>query len=254
MKLYGLIGYPLGHSFSKKYFSEKFKREGIINCSYELFPIPSIKDLPSLISSNPFLKGFNVTIPYKQQVLEYVTETTGAVKNIGAANTIKIKGDKLIAYNTDIIGFENSFVKKLKPSDSPDNYRGDKKALILGTGGSSKAIQYVLKKLNIDFLLVTRSNQLESGIINYSMIGETIMNDYNVIINCTPVGMYPNEDQCPDLPYQYLTEEHYLYDLVYKPEKTLFLKKGEQKGATIQNGYEMLTIQAEESWKIWNAD
>ena len=250
MKLYGLIGYPLGHSFSKKYFSEKFKREGIINCSYELFPIPSIKDLPSLISSNPFLKGLNVTIPYKQQVLEYVTEKTGAVKNIGAANTIKIEGDKLIAYNTDVIGFENSFVRKLKP---PDNYR-DKKALILGTGGSAKAIQYVLKKLGIEFLIVTRNHQPENGTINYSMIDETIMNDYNVIINCTPVGMYPNEDQCPDLPYQYLTEEHYLYDLVYKPEKTLFLKKGEQKGATIQNGYEMLTIQAEESWKIWNAD
>ena len=246
MKLYGLIGYPLGHSFSKKYFTDKFKREGIINCSYDLFPNPTIKNLPSLISSNPFLKGFNVTIPYKQQVLEYVTEITGAVKNIGAANTIKIKGDKLIAYNTDVIGFENSFVRKLKPFH--------KKALILGTGGSAKAIQYVFKKLNIDFLIVTRSHQLGSGIINYSMIDETIMNEYKLIINCTPVGMYPNEDQCPDLPYQYLTEEHYLYDLVYKPEKTLFLKKGEEKGATIQNGYEMLTVQAEESWKIWNAD
>ena len=246
MKLYGLIGYPLGHSFSKKYFTEKFQRESINDCSYELFPIPSITDLPSLLIANPTLKGMNVTIPYKQGVLDYVTEKTDAVKNIGAANTIKIEGDKLIAYNTDIIGFENSLTKKLKPSH--------KKALILGTGGSSKAIQYVLKKIGIEFLLVTRSDQSSPGSINYSMIDETVLNEYQLIINCTPIGMYPNEDQCPDLPYQFLTEDHYLYDLVYKPEKTLFLQKGEEKGATIQNGYEMLIIQAEESWKIWNED
>ncbi len=246
MKLYGLIGYPLGHSFSKKYFSEKFQREGLIDCRYELFPIPSIKDLPLVINSNPFLKGLNVTIPYKQQVLEYVTETTDPVKDIGAANTIKFVGDKLIAYNTDVIGFENSFIKKLKPAH--------KKALVLGTGGSSKAIQYVLKKLNINFLLVTRSHQPSPGIINYSMIDETIMNDYRVIINCTPVGMYPNDKEYPQLPYQFISEKHYLFDLIYKPEKTLFLKKGEQMGAVVQNGYEMLIIQAEESWKIWKED
>ncbi|MEO5783375.1 MAG: shikimate dehydrogenase [Ginsengibacter sp.] len=245
MKFFGLIGYPLGHSFSKKYFTEKFQSEGIIDCTYELFPISSITDLPSLLISNPNLKGLNVTIPYKEQVLQYVNEKTDAVKNIGAANTIKIHGDKLIAYNTDVIGFENSLTKKLKPSD--------KKALVLGTGGSSKAVQYVLKKLGIEFLLVTRNNNSSPGTINYSMIDETIINAYNLIINCTPVGMYPNEDQFPDLPYQYLTKEHYLFDLVYKPEKTLFLKTGEGKGAIIQNGYEMLIIQAEESWKIWNA-
>jgi shikimate dehydrogenase len=246
MKLYGLIGYPLGHSFSKKYFTEKFQRERIIDCSYELFPIPSITDLPSLLISNSNLKGFNVTIPYKEQVLQFVNETTDAVKNIGAANTIKIHGDKLIAYNTDVIGFENSLEKKLEPSHI--------KALVLGTGGSSKAVQYVLKKLEIEFLLVTRSDKSSVGIINYSMIDEAIMNQYHLIINCTPVGMYPNQDQCPDLPYGYLTKQHYLYDLVYKPEKTLFLKKGEERGAIIQNGYEMLVIQAEESWKIWNTD
>ena len=246
MKLYGLIGYPLGHSFSKKYFTKKFQREGIADCRYELFPISSITYLPSLLISNPNLKGLNVTIPYKQQVLEYVNETTEAVKNIGAANTIKIVGSKLIAYNTDVIGFENSLIKKLKPYH--------KKALVLGTGGSSKAIQYVLKKLGIEFLLVTRSDNASPETIHYSMIGEAIMNQYHLIINCTPVGMFPNEAQCPDLPYQFVTEEHYLYDLVYKPEKTLFLKKGEEKGATIQNGYEMLIIQAEESWKIWNED
>ncbi|HEY8688868.1 MAG TPA: shikimate dehydrogenase [Chitinophagaceae bacterium] len=246
MKLYGLIGYPLGHSFSKKYFSEKFLREGITDCRYELFAIPSIKDLPLVINSNPDLKGLNVTIPYKQKVLDYVNETTDAVKNIGAANTIKFAGDKIIAYNTDVIGFENSLIQKIKPSH--------KKALVLGTGGSSKAIQYVLKKLGIDFLLVTRNQSLQEGFINYSMIDEAMINDHQLIINCTPVGMYPKDNEYPQLPYKFLSSQHYLYDLVYKPEKTLFLKRGEDKGATIQNGLDMLTIQAEESWKIWNTD
>ncbi|HUS01545.1 MAG TPA: hypothetical protein VMY77_07455, partial [Chitinophagaceae bacterium] len=212
MKLYGLIGYPLGHSFSKKYFTEKFGREGLHGYSYELFPIPSINDLPNLLNSNPSLHGLNVTIPYKEQVLEYVTEITPAVKTIGAANTIKFIRDKRIACNTDVIGFENSFIKNLKPFH--------KKALILGTGGSSKAVQYVLKKLGIDFLLVTRSEQTSDGIINYSMIDETILNDRQVIINCTPAGMYPNDHQYPQLPYQFISQQHYLYDLVYKPEKT----------------------------------
>jgi shikimate dehydrogenase len=244
MRLYGLIGYPLGHSFSKKYFTQKFERENLPGCRYELFPIPSIKDLPFLISSTPFLKGLNVTIPYKQQVLEYVTEKSDAVKNIGAANTIKIIGDNLIAYNTDVIGFENSFIKKLKIFH--------KKALVLGTGGSSKAVQFVLNKLGIEFLFVSSSQQPSPNIINYSMIDERIMNEHLVIINCTPVGMSPNDNESPQLPYQFVSKEHYLFDLVYKPEKTMFLQKGEKKGAAIQNGYEMLVIQAEESWKIWN--
>ena len=246
MKLYGLIGYPLGHSFSKKYFTDKFEREGLTDCGYELFPIPSIKDFPSLLSSHSDLKGLNVTIPYKQQVLEYITDITDAVNNIGAANTIKITGDKLVAYNTDVIGFEISFKKKLKPSH--------KKALILGTGGSSKAVQYVLRKSGIDFLLVTRSKKQGDGIIEYSMIDEEMLNDHQIIINCTPAGMFPNDNECPQIPYQFISNKHYLFDLVYKPEKTLFLKKGEDKGAIIQNGYEMLLIQAEESWKIWNED
>jgi shikimate dehydrogenase len=246
MKLYGLIGYPLGHSFSKKYFTEKFQKEGLRGYGYELFPIPSIKDLPNVITSNPSLQGLNVTIPYKEQVLEYVTEITPAVKAIGAANTIKFTGDKRIAYNTDVTGFEISFTKKLRSHH--------KKALILGTGGSSKAVQYVLKKLGIDFLLVTRSAQPANGLIHYSMVDERTLKDYQVIINCTPAGMYPNEDQYPQLPYQFITEEHYLFDLVYKPEKSIFLQKGEEKGAAIKNGYEMLVIQAEESWKIWNED
>lgn len=244
MNLYGLIGYPLGHSFSKKYFTRKFQEEGLTGCRYELFPLPSIDQFPTLLKSNRELKGLNVTLPYKQQVLEYVTETTGAVKDIGAANTIKITGDKLVAYNTDVIGFENSFVKNLKPSHT--------KGLILGTGGASKAVQYVLKKLNIDFLLVSRDQPAKDAIINYQMIDPAIMKNHTVIINCTPVGMYPNDLQDPQLPYEFLSENHYLFDLVYTPEETQFLKKGKSKGAITQNGYEMLLIQAEESWKIWN--
>lgn len=246
MKLYGLIGYPLGHSFSKKFFTEKFERENLPDCNYELFPIPSIKDLPSLINSTPFLMGLNVTIPYKQQVLEYVTERSDTVRDIGAANTIKIIDNNLFAYNTDVIGFEKSFIKKLKPFH--------KKALILGTGGSSKAVQFVLNKLGIEFLFVSGSQQPSANTINYSNIDENIMNEHLVIINCTPVGMSPNDKEHPQLPYQFISKEHYLFDLVYKPEKTIFLQKGEDEGAVVQNGYEMLIIQAEESWKIWNED
>ena len=246
MKLYGLIGYPLGHSFSKKYFTEKFQRESLADVAYELFPIPSIKDFPSIIHSNPALKGLNVTIPYKQQVLEYVTGSTPDVKKIGAANTIKIEENKLTAYNTDVIGFERSFTKKLKPFH--------KRALVLGSGGSSKAIQFVLEKLNIDFLVVTRNENLQNGVINYPMIDEAIIDDYTIIINSTPVGLFPNINECPQIPYQHISEKHYLFDLIYKPEKTLFLQKGEERGAVIQNGYDMLIIQAEESWKIWNED
>ena len=243
MKLYGLIGYPLGHSFSKKYFTNKFKREGLIDCSYELFPIDSIEGLPSLINSQPYLKGFNVTIPYKQQVLKYVTETSEAVKEIGAANVIKIDGDKIVAFNTDVTGFEESLIQKLMPFH--------KKALILGTGGSSNAVQYVLRNLGIKFLLVSRTHQPSSEIINYSMINENIMADHTLIVNCTPVGMEPNDSDSPNLPYQFVSHKHYLFDLIYNPEKTSFLQKGEQMGAIIQNGYEMLVLQAEESWKIW---
>lgn len=246
MKIYGLIGYPLGHSFSKKYFTEKFKQEGLPDNSYELFAIPSITEFPSLLNLHPFLKGLNVTIPYKEQILKYVTEQTKSVKKIGAANTIKFINNRIIAYNTDIVGFEKSFIKKLKPSH--------KKALILGTGGSSKAVQFVLQKLNIEYLIVTRHETDATVMINYSKIDAAIINDHTIIINCTPVGMYPDEEISPALNYQLLTPHHYLFDLVYNPAKTMFLKKGEDAGAATQNGYEMLVMQAEESWKIWNED
>ena len=244
MNLYGLIGYPLGHSFSKQYFTEKFAREGLSDCRFEAFPISSIDQFTALIKEHKSLKGLSVTIPYKEQVLDFVTELSDEVKYIGATNSIKIIGEKLIAYNTDIIGFEQSFCKGLQ-----DHH---KKALVLGTGGASKAVQYVLKKLAIDFLVVTRNEHLKAGQINYSMIDERIMNEYFIIINCTPIGMSPKENDCPEIPYEYIQPNHYLYDLVYKPKKTQFLQKGEQKGAIIQNGYEMLLIQAEASWKIWN--
>jgi len=245
MKLYGLIGYPLGHSFSKEYFTQKFKRENLIDCFFEAFAIPSIEELNTVLKNNPSLKGFGVTIPYKEQVLWYVDEMSDEVKAVGAANCIRISDKKLIAYNTDIIGFETSFCKYLKPFHT--------QALVLGSGGASKAVQYVLNNLGINFLVVTRTQNPKKNFINYFQV-EEVIKEFQVIINCTPVGMFPGEHLAPDIPYKLLTAQHYLYDLVYKPAKTLFLKKGEEAGATIENGYEMLVIQGEENWKIWNMD
>jgi len=245
MKLYGLIGYPLGHSFSKQYFTEKFEREGLSDCVFEAFPISSIDQFSALLSANPLLKGLGVTISYKEQVLQFVDELSEEVKYIGATNSIKITGNKLIAYNTDITGFEQSFGKGLQPVHT--------NALVLGTGGASKAVQYVLTKLGIDFLVVTRKEILKEGFIHYNNIDQKIISGYKIIINCTPVGMSPKENTAPEIPYHLLTTEHYLYDLVYKPARTLFLQKGEEMGATVQNGYDMLLIQAEASWKIWNS-
>jgi shikimate dehydrogenase len=244
MKLYGLIGYPLGHSFSMQYFADKFTREGINDCFYEAYPISSIDQFPALIYDNPNLKGVNVTIPYKEQVLQFVTQFTPQVAAIGAANCIKIEGAQLIAFNTDVLGFQRSFCQLLQPHH--------KKALVLGTGGSSKAVQYVLQQLDIEFLLVTRSENTPTGYINYEMIDEQIMQSHAVIINCSPAGMSPNDHTYPFIPYQFINSQHYLYDLVYKPAKTLFLQKGQERGAQIQNGYEMLILQAEASWEIWN--
>ena len=246
MKMYGLIGFPLAHSFSKKYFTEKFEKEGITDTVFYNFPLTSIIEFPQLLKTNSTLKGLNVTIPYKEQVLKYVTILSEEVIQIGAANCIKIRDNELKTYNTDVIGFEKSFVKKLSAENS--------KALILGSGGSSKAVQYVLKKLGIDFLIVSRIMDNKEGLIEYKHISKEILNDFTVIINCTPLGMLPDESSFPDIPYSLLTSKHYLFDLVYNPGKTQFLKKGEVQGATIENGYEMLILQAEESWKIWNED
>lgn len=246
MKTYGTIGYPLTHSFSRQYFTEKIEKERIPESAYFSFPLKSIDEFPDFLQTNPTLRGLAVTIPYKEKVLKYVSIISEEVKLIGAANCIKVRGNVLTAYNTDIIGFENSFVKNLKPVHN--------KALVLGTGGASKAVQYVLKKLGIGFLVVSRNKTSAENFIQYSQLTAGIINEYNIIINTTPLGMSPAEDTCPDLPYELLTTNHYLFDLVYKPAKTLFLQKGEQRGATIINGFEMLIIQADENWRIWNED
>lgn len=244
MNLYGLIGYPLGHSFSKQYFTEKFTREGLNDCSFETFPIPSIDELPTLLKGNPDLKALCVTIPYKEQVLQYVDVLSDEVKEIGAANSIKIEDGKLTAYNTDIAGFRISFEELLQPHH--------KKALVLGTGGAAKAVQYVLRQLNIEYLVVSRNKKNQPGHIGYDAVTGDLLKEFPVIVNCTPVGMWPKENEAPQLPYHLLSAKNYLYDLVYKPAKTKFLQLGEEMGAITKNGYDMLIIQAEESWRIWN--
>ena len=246
MKTYGIIGYPLTHSFSKQYFTEKIEREGVADAVFHSFPLATIDELPALLDGNPTLTGLAVTIPHKEKVLKYVTHISEEVKQIGAANCIKIRGLELSAYNTDIIGFERSFTKHLKTNH--------KKALVLGSGGSSKAVQYVLQKMKIDFLVVSRNKTGTENSIEYNQITESFLQQYPVIINTTPLGMSPDENSCPDIPYTFVTAENYLYDLVYAPTKTLFLKKGEAQGAVIENGFEMLIIQAEENWRIWNED
>lgn len=244
MRLYGLIGYPLGHSFSKQYFTDKFTKEGLNDCVFEAFPIPSIDEFPLLLKNNPDLKALCVTIPYKEQVLQFVNELSGEVKEIGAANSIKIECGKLTAYNTDIAGFKISFEEQLQPHHA--------KALVLGTGGAAKAVQYVLRQLKMDYLIVTRNIKNQPGHISYDSINAALIKEYPVIINCTPVGMWPREEEAPLVPYDLLSPVNYLYDLVYKPVKTKFLQLGEEKGAIIKNGYDMLILQAEESWRIWN--
>lgn len=244
MNLYGLIGYPLSHSFSEQYFTEKFARENLTDCIFKAFPITSVHELPALLQNNPSLKGLCVTIPYKEQVIRYVTALSGEVKNIGATNSIKISGNKLIAYNTDITGFEKSFTANLQPHH--------KKVLVLGTGGASKAVQFVLHKLHLDFLVVSRNAAVSGKLIGYNELTREIMEQHQVIINCTPSGMWPNDSDFPSIPYDLITSQHYVFDLIYKPAVTLFLKKAAERGAITKNGYEMLIIQAEESWKLWN--
>jgi shikimate dehydrogenase len=243
MQLFGLIGHPLTHSFSKKYFDQKFNDEQINNCSFLNFEIPQIKELKFLIQQNPALQGFAVTIPYKQQIIAYLDWMSNEVQEMQACNCVKIVAGKLYGYNTDVIGFEKSFMQFLKPNHV--------KALVLGTGGAAQAVIFTLKKLGIRHLSVSR-NEL-SGAIVYDELNETLLGEYSTIINTTPLGTYPKTAEFPAIPYEYITPEHYLFDLVYNPPLTQFLLKGEAKGATIKNGYDMLTIQAEENWKIWNS-
>jgi len=242
MRRFGLIGKTLKHSFSQKFFTEKFNREGIADCSYENFELPSIDAFPDLLRSQPGLSGLNITIPYKEEVLAFLHTKNKIVEQVGACNCIKIIGSELHGYNTDAVAFRESLAKRLKPHH--------RCALILGSGGASKAIQFALKELDIDFLIVSRNKKTNQ--LGYEDIGEETIRDHQVIINTTPLGMYPNVDQDPPIPYEAISSQHLLYDLTYNPEKTKFLRQGEARGAQILNGYEMLVAQAEESWRIWN--
>lgn len=243
MKRFGLIGYPLSHSFSKKYFTDKFYKEGLKEHIYDLFPIPSIDDLPAVLSANKDLVGLNVTIPYKQQVLKYL-DSSNLPDGVQACNCIKITNGKLTGNNTDITGFQKSFSTLLKPHH--------KRALVLGNGGAAVAVTYVLRNLGIRYHVVSRKIH-EGSTLTYADVDGKIIKEHLIIINTTPLGTYPDVNECAPISYQAITPKHYLFDLIYNPEKTLFLKKGEEQGATIKNGYDMLAIQAEESWRIWNS-
>jgi shikimate dehydrogenase len=248
-KIYGLIGHPLGHSFSASYFADKFKKENIQDCTYRNFPIDEISKLPALISDTPELIGLNVTIPYKEQVIKFLDEIDQEAKEVGAVNTLKISRTansfKLKGFNSDVYGFQKSLQPLLK------EYH--KKALILGTGGASKAIKFVLRKLNIEFISAS-IEELKENEIRYEEIDKKMIEERLLIIHATPLGTYPNIDFCQPIPYQFLTPQHVLFDLVYNPEETLYLKKGKEKGATIMNGLKMLHLQAEMSWEIWHAN
>lgn len=243
MRLFGLIGQSLTHSFSEKYFSEKFAREGLADCRYLLFPLRSIQEIHNIRQQYPGLEGLNVTIPYKQQVLSFLDSRAGIPEGLNACNCIQIKNGKWAGFNTDLIAFKKSLIPLIRPVH--------KRALILGNGGAAAAVRFALKELGIDYTIVSRT--LHSGAtITYDQLSETIINEHLLIINTTPLGMFPDLVHCPDIPYRFLTKEHVLYDLVYNPAKTLFLQKGEERGAAIKNGEEMLILQAEESWRIWN--
>jgi shikimate dehydrogenase len=268
IRKFGLIGFPLSHSFSQNYFTEKFRREQISDCSYTAFPLPGIDALPAILADES-LCGLNVTIPYKEQVLDYLDERDEVVRSVGACNCIKIArggggggdrgggvydaGYRLHGYNTDVIGFERALVPKLRPHHDH--------ALILGTGGAAKAVKYVLRRLGISYRFVSRdpgraddrAHDRGDDRLSYREVDNALLSKYTLIINTTPMGMTPRVDEYPPLPYEAMGAGHYLFDLVYNPAKTLFLSKGEAQGAVIENGYEMLVIQAEESWSIWNA-
>lgn len=247
MQKYGLIGYPLKHSFSIGYFNEKFEAENI-DAQYVNFEIPDIRDFMEVIEENPNLCGLNVTIPYKEQVIPYLDELDKNTAKIGAVNVIKIirlpKGKvKLVGYNSDIVGFTQSIEPLLQPHHT--------KALILGTGGASKAVFHGLDNLGIKATFVSRTKKSDD-ILTYRELTPEIMQEHTVIVNTTPLGMYPKVDFCPDIPYDQLTPNHLLYDLLYNPNETLFMKKGKEKGAVVKNGLEMLLLQAFASWEIWN--
>jgi shikimate dehydrogenase len=245
--LYGLIGYPLGHSFSKSYFTKKFENEGIWDCSYDVFPIVDISLLPELIVQYPILKGLNVTIPYKESVISYLDSLDPQAKRIGAVNVLKIdKGGKLHGYNSDYAGFAATLLS-LKPLHDWNKM----KALVFGTGGSSKAVVACLQDFGVDYRTVSRTASRDQ--LTYDDIGTDLLNDFTLLIHCTPLGMYPNTDVCIPIPYSSLSAKHIAIDLVYNPEETLFMKKVKEQGGTAVNGLTMLHAQAEKAWEIWNS-
>lgn len=240
MKNYGLIGHPLSHTFSPKYFNDKFEKEGI-DASYKAFELEDISDIRDFIQDNN-LNGLNITIPFKKQIMRFMDELDPLVSRAKAVNTIKVVDGKLIGYNTDLLGFRKSLRDQI----------GYKRAaaIVLGTGGGASAIKGALEVMGIPYLVVSRNTRV--GDLTYKGLTRRVFEQYNLIINTTPVGMYPNVDDAPDIPYDLLTESHFVYDLIYNPEKTKFLRQAENKGCSVQNGLEMLHQQAEESWKIWN--
>ena len=246
MDKYGLIGYPLGHSFSISYFNQKFSDEDI-DAEYINFEISSIEQLPEVVNQNPELRGLNVTIPYKERVIEYLDSLTPEAQAIGAVNVIKVthegKDVKLKGYNSDVIGFTQSIEPMI-------DRKWHKKALILGTGGASKAINYGLKSLGLETVFVSRYERPNT--IRYQQITPEVIKEYNVVVNCTPLGMYPHTEECPELPYEAMDTHTILYDLIYNPDETLFMKNGRKYGADVKNGLEMLLLQAFASWEMWN--
>lgn len=247
MDLYGLIGYPLGHSFSIGYHNQRFADEGI-DAKYVNFEIPSIDELQEVLSSNPNLKGLNVTIPYKEKVMQFLDYISPEARAIGAVNVIKVEhnGNDIVlkGYNSDVIGFTQSIEPMLEECH--------KKALVLGTGGASKAISYGLRSLGLETVYVSRYEKADT--VQYDSITPDVVKEYNVIVNCTPLGMYPKVDECPKLPYEAMDENNILYDLIYNPDETLFMKRGKQYGAQVKNGLEMLLLQAFASWDFWTKE
>ncbi|MCF6130721.1 shikimate dehydrogenase family protein [Flavobacterium wongokense] len=240
---FGLIGKNIDYSFSKKYFIEKFALGNLTDCTYENFDLQSIDEFPSIITNNPDLKGLNVTIPYKEAVIPYLNKVSTNAAQIGAVNVIRFtKKGNLKGYNSDYYGF----MKSLEPLLQPHH----KKALILGTGGAAKAVSFALDQLGILYTFVTREEK--EGMIDYDRINATTFDNHQIIINCTPIGTVPNTKEFPPIPYNFFTEKHIAFDLIYNPEETQFLKKAKKKGAVTKNGYEMLALQAEKAWKIWN--
>jgi shikimate dehydrogenase len=241
MKTFGLVGRPLGHSFSADYFNQKFQQEGLSDCQYELFEIESINKLLPLIQEHDSLQGLTVTIPYKEQVIGLLDEIDPTAEEVGAVNTIRFKGEKLIGYNTDIFGFEQSLVPLLGKQHHH--------ALVLGSGGAAKAVKHVLQRLSIQYLTVSRNpSEVQIG---YDQVNADTLEHAKLIVNTTPIGMFPNTDAKPDLPYESVTEEHLFYDLVYNPEETAFLMQANVHGAKTKNGLEMLHLQADKAWDIW---